>query len=91
VLKYWVKTNSIEKKTESQLQASQEVGLERTTEKTNDVVKFHHQNAGQDHHLLTVNKFYENVAQFKYLRMTITHTNFIHKGIRNRLNTGNAS
>jgi len=57
------------------LEASREVGLEVNTEKTKYVVMSHHQNAGQNHNLLTA----DNVAKFKCLGTTVTSQNCIHK------------
>jgi hypothetical protein len=50
----------------------------------------HHQNAGQNHDIQTVNKSFENVTQFTYLGMTITNQNLINEEIKNRLKSGNA-
>jgi hypothetical protein len=36
------------------------------------------------------NSTFQNVAQFKYLNMTVTHQNLIHEKIMSRLNLGNA-
>jgi hypothetical protein len=49
-----------------------------------------HQNAGQNHDIRIGNRWFENVAQFKYLGMTITNENLIQEGIKRRLNSGNA-
>jgi hypothetical protein len=38
---------------------------------------FHHQNAGQNHDINTGNRFYGNVAQFKYLGTAGTNQNLI--------------
>jgi hypothetical protein len=36
-----------------------------------------HQNAGQNHYIKIGNTCFENVAQFKYLGMTVTNENLI--------------
>jgi hypothetical protein len=43
----------------------------------------HHQNAGQNHSIKIADRPFENVAQFRYLGMTVTNQNL-------RLNSGNA-
>jgi hypothetical protein len=48
-----------------------------------------HQNVGQNHNLLTANKFFENVPMFKYLEIT-ANQNCIHEEMKSRLNLGNA-
>jgi hypothetical protein len=49
-----------------------------------------HQNAGQNHDIKIGNSCFENVAQFRYLRTTITNRNLIEEEIKRRLNSGNA-
>jgi hypothetical protein len=48
------------------------------------------QNAGQTREIKIGNRSFENVAQFKYLGMTVTNQNLIQEEIKRRLNSGNA-
>jgi ribosomal protein S2 len=50
----------------------------------------HHQNAGQNHDMKIANRCFENVAQFRYLGMTVTNQNLIQEEIKRKLNSGNA-
>jgi hypothetical protein len=47
-----------------------EVGLEVNAQKTK------YQNTGQNHNIKIANRSLENVAEFKYLGMTVTHQKF---------------
>jgi hypothetical protein len=49
-----------------------------------------HQNAGQNHDVKKANRSFDNMAQFRYLRTTVTSQNFIQEEIKRRLNYGNA-
>jgi hypothetical protein len=42
---------------------------------------FHHQNAGQNRDMKPANRYFENLAQFRYLGMTVTDQNFIQEEI----------
>jgi hypothetical protein len=50
----------------------------------------HLKNAGQNHDIKIANRFFENVAQFKYLGTTVTNQNLIQEEIKRRLNPGNS-
>jgi hypothetical protein len=41
-------------------------------------------------YIKTANRACENMAEFKYLRMTVANQNFINEKIKSRLNAGNA-
>jgi len=66
------------------LDASREVDLEISIEKMKYMVKSFHKNVGQNHSLLIVNKFFENVADFKCLGTTVTNKTYIHEEIESR-------
>jgi hypothetical protein len=81
--------NTIKKNAEALTDASNEVGLEVNTEKTMYMWISCHQNAGQDRNIKTTNGFFDNVAQFRYLGMTVRNQNLIHMKFKTRLNLGN--
>jgi hypothetical protein len=66
-----------------------EVGLQVNTEKTKYMLLSHHQSAGQTHDIKTASRPFENVAQFKYLRMTTKQT-LIQEEIKRSFNSDNA-
>jgi hypothetical protein len=65
--------DTINKKTETSTDTSKEIGLEVNAEKIKYLLLAHHQNAGQNHNIKIANRSFENVAQFKYLGMTVTN------------------
>jgi ribosomal protein S2 len=74
--------DTIKKTTETLTDASKEVGLEVNTEKTKYMLLSSHQNAGQNHDIKIANRCFQNVAQFRYFRMTITNLNLIQEEIK---------
>jgi hypothetical protein len=82
--------DTINKNTETLIDASKEVGLEANIEKTKYMLVSRDQNAGQNREIKTGNSSFESVSQFKYLRMTVATQNLIQKEIKRRLNIGNA-
>jgi hypothetical protein len=81
--------DAIQKDTKSLLDASKE-GLEVNPEKTKYMLVPRCQKAGQRQSIKIGNRFFENVAKFKYMRTTLTYQNCIHEEIKGRLNSGNA-
>jgi hypothetical protein len=49
---------------------------------------FRHQNAGQNHDIKIGNRCFENVAQFRYLRTTVTNRNLILEEIKRMTEQG---
>jgi sorting nexin-29 len=82
--------DTIKKNTEALLDASKEVGLEVNPEKTKYMLMSHSQKVGQKHSIKIGNRYFEDVAKFKYLRTTLTGQNCMHEENKSRLNLGNA-
>jgi hypothetical protein len=78
--------NTIKENSEILLEASRDVCLAVTAEKTKYVIMFHHPNLVQNKNIRIANESFENVAKFKYLGMTLTNKNDIHDEIKSRLN-----
>jgi hypothetical protein len=64
--------DTIKRNTETLIDASKEVGLEVSTEKTKYMLLSCHQNAGHNHYIKIGNRCFENVAQFRYLGSPVT-------------------
>jgi hypothetical protein len=82
--------DTINKNTETLIDASKEVGLEVNVRKTKYMLVSHDQNVGQNRDIKIGNRSFENVSQFKYLVTTVTNQNLIQEEIKRRLNSGNA-
>jgi hypothetical protein len=85
-----VNTNTIKRNKETLTDASKESGPGINTEKTKFMLLSLHQNAGQNPNIKVANRSFENMAQFKYLGMTVTNQNLLHEENKSRLNKGNA-
>jgi hypothetical protein len=78
--------DTIKKNTETLLDASKVVGLEVNPEKTKYMLMSGSPKIGQKHSIKIVNRSFEDVAKFKYLRTTLTDQNCMHEEIKGRLN-----
>jgi hypothetical protein len=54
------------------------------------ILRISYPTSGQNHNIKIGNRSFENLAQFKYLEMTVTNQNVIQEEIKRRLNSGNA-
>jgi hypothetical protein len=77
---------TVQKNTETLIDASKKVGLE----KTKCMLLPHHQNVGQNLDIKIGNRSSENVSQFIYLGTTVANQSLIQEEIKRRLNSGNA-
>jgi len=75
---------------ETLVDATREIGLEVSADKTKFMVMCRDQNAGQNHSVRIDNNTFERVEEFKYLGKTLTNKNSIAEEIKNRLRSGNA-
>jgi hypothetical protein len=82
--------DTINKNTETLLDASKEVGVEVNPEKTKYMLMSPSQKIGQKHSIKIANRSFEGVAKFKYIGTTLTDQNFVHEEIKSRLNSRNA-
>jgi hypothetical protein len=82
--------DTVKKNTEALLDASKEVGLEVNPEKTKYMLRSRGQNIGEVHSIKVANKYFEDVAKFKYLGTTLAGKNYMYEEINSRLNSENA-
>jgi hypothetical protein len=64
--------DTINKNTEALLDASKQVGLEVNPKKTEYMLMSRSQKIGQKHSIKIVNRFFDDMAKFKYLQTTLT-------------------
>jgi hypothetical protein len=81
---------TIKKNIGNLIDAGKEFGLQVNIEKTECMLLSRHQNAGQNHDIKITIKYFENVAELRYLETTVTNQNLIQEEINRRLNSGNA-
>jgi hypothetical protein len=77
--------DTIEKNTETLIDASKEVGLEINVEKTKYMLLSRNQNAGQNRDIEIAYKSFENVSQLKNLGTTVTNQNLIQEEIKREI------
>jgi hypothetical protein len=82
--------NTIKENTETVLEASRDIDLEISAEKTKYMIMSRHPNSGHNQNIRIANESFENVAKFRYLGTTLTSQNDIHDELKSRLNSGNA-
>jgi hypothetical protein len=82
--------NTLKENSETLLEASRDIGLERNAEKTQYMIMSSHPNSEQNQNKRIANESFENVAKFKYLGTTLTNQNDIRDEIKSGLNSGNA-
>jgi hypothetical protein len=81
--------DTVNKNTQTLIDASKEVCLEVDVERTKYVLMSHDRNADQNRDIKIATRSFENVSQFRYLGMTVTNQNLIQEETKRRLNSGN--
>jgi hypothetical protein len=82
--------DSINKNTETFIDASKENGLELNVEKAKYMLLSRNQKVGRNRVIHIGKRSFENVSQFKYLGTIVTIQTLIKEEIKTRLNSGNA-
>jgi hypothetical protein len=82
--------NTKKENSETLLDASRDICLEISAEKTKYIIISPHPSSGQNQNIRIANELFENVAKFKYLMTTLTNRNNVHDEIKSRLNSGNS-
>jgi hypothetical protein len=82
--------DTIQKNTKVLLDARKVVGLKVKPVKTKYMLVSRCQKAGHRQSIKIANRYFEDVAKFKYWGTTLTDQNCIHEEIKSRLNSGNA-
>jgi hypothetical protein len=82
--------HTVKDNAEALLVATMESGLEVNADKSKYMVMSRVRNAGRDDSVKIDNSSIERVEEFKYLGTMLTDQNFIHEGIKSRVNLGNA-
>ena len=81
---------TIRENTEIFIKASKDIGLEVNSEKTKYMITSRQENIVQNQNTVIENLSFEKMEKLKYLGVMVTNTNDIHKGIKCRINMGNA-
>jgi hypothetical protein len=82
--------DTVNKNTDTLLDASNEVALEVNPEKTKYVLMPRSQKIGQKRSIKLANGYFEDVAKFECRGPTLTDQHFMQDGIKSRQNSGNA-
>ena len=80
--------HTIKENIEALLVAWKEIRLEVNADKTNYMVMYLDQNAGQSRNIKADNSSFERVEEFKYLGTTLTNQYSVQEEIKSRLNMG---
>jgi hypothetical protein len=82
-------TDTVEKNTETSIDASKKDDLEINVEKTKCMLLSGQQNVSQNRDIKIANRSFENTSQLKYLGTTVTNQNLIQEEIKRSSNSGN--